>query len=229
MMKWPLLILILLLATLTVSAESKLEILSSRFDFGMIPSQSTIEHSFWFRSSGTDTVKIEAVKTGCQCTTMPLEQDWLAPGDSMKVSVRWNTSRQVGKLGQYPRIFIFGNPEPHYIALIGTVAQALDEVRPVSVKPFKAAFARTSSISIDSVNFTFTNHSPEDLALNIVSYPSESFEVKFPAEVKTGATADGYVKITPQFTDSEFKGSITIEFEGRKKNRLTIPVQRKFY
>ncbi|MDH3891549.1 MAG: DUF1573 domain-containing protein [candidate division Zixibacteria bacterium] len=228
-MKWPLLTLMLLLAALSVSADAKLEILSNRFDFGMIPNQSTVSHQFWFRASGSDTVKIQTIKTGCQCTTMPLEQDWLAPGDSMKVKVTWELGRRIGNTGQYPRVFIVDNPEPHYISLIGNAAQALDILRPVSIKPYKATFARTSSHSIDSVGFTLTNHSDEDLDLNIVSYPSESYEVSFPAQVAGGSAAEGYVKITPQTSDSEFKGSITIEFEGAKKNRLTIPVQRKFY
>ena len=219
----------LLLAALTVSAESDLEIPSSKFDFGMIPTQSTITHSFWFRSSGTDTVRIQSLKTGCQCTTMPLERDWLAPGDSMKVDVVWKLGRRIGNTGQYPQVFINDDPQPRYISLIGNVAQVLDNLRPVSVKPFKASFAKTSSLSIDSISFTFTNHSPEDLALSIVSYPSESYQVEFPSQIESGAAAEGYVKITPQAADSEFKGSITVEFEGRKKNSLTIPVLRKSY
>lgn len=229
MMKWPLFTLLLLLAAQTVSAGAKLEIPSHRFDFGMMPSNSSVAHSFWFRSAGTDTVRIQAIKTGCQCTTMPLEREWLAPGDSMKVEVFWELGRRIGKTGQYPRVFIEGDPEPHYISLIGNIAQVMDDLQPVSVTPFKAAFARTSSISIDSISFMFTNHSDEDLNLAVVSYSSEAYEVKFPTQIVGGATAEGYVKISAQATDLEFKGSITVEFEGNKKNRLTIPVQRKFY
>lgn len=229
MMKWLLFTFVLLLSASTVSAEARLDIPSSKFDFGMMPAQSSVAHSFWFRSSGTDTVRIQAIKTGCQCTTMPLERDWLAPDDSMKVEVFWELGRRIGNTGQYPRVFIVGDPEPHFISLIGNVTQVMDDLQPVSVKPFKATFARTSTVSIDSISFTFTNHSDEDLDLSVVSYTSKSYQVEFPTQIVGGATAEGYVKISPQATDLEFKGSITVEFEGRKKNRLTIPVLRKFY
>lgn len=229
MMKWLLFTFVLLLTASTVSAEARLDIPSSKFDFGMMPAQSIVSHSFWFRSTGTDTVRIQTIKSGCQCTTVPLERDWLAPDDSMKVEVFWDIGRRIGNTGQYPRVFIGGNPEPQFISLIGNVAQVLDDLQPVSVRPFKAAFAKTGSVSIDSITFTFTNHSDEDLDLAVVSYSSESYEVKFPTRIVGGATAEGYVKISPQVTDLEFKGSITVEFEGSNKNRLTIPVLRKFY
>lgn len=228
-MKWPLLTLTLLLASRIVSAEAALEIPSSKFDFGMIPAQSSVSHSFWFRSASLDTLRIEDIKTGCQCTTMPLERDWLAPGDSMKVEVVWNLGRRIGNLSQIPRVFVQDNPEPLHIILKGNAVQALDNLRPVSVKPYKATFAKTTSLSIDSVAFTFTNHSSEDMSIAVVSYSSDSYEVSFPKQVAGGASVEGFVKVIPQATDVEFKGSITVEFEGKKKNRLTIPVLRKFY
>ncbi len=222
-------ILLVLLVASSASAQPKLEIASKKFDFGMMPDQSTVKHSFWFKSVGTDTVRIKEVRITCHCTTVPLTQDWLAPGDSMPVSVFWNLGRRIGNASQFPSVIIEGNPEPHIMSLKGLVAGAPDAGRPVSVKPFKGEFAVIAVKSIDSVGFTLTNHSKEDLEVTVVSFPVDECLMSFPAHIPAGAQASGYVKLKAEFSDSEFRSSITLEFEGQKKSRLTIPIRRKIY
>ncbi len=228
-MNYVFLISLLLLVASSTSAQPKLEIPSNKFDFGLMPDQSTVKHSFWFKSVGTDTVRIKEIKTTCQCMTVPLTQDWLAPGDSMPVSVFWNLGRRIGNAGQYPQVIIEGDERPHSISLIGQVVRALDEGRPVSVKPFKGEFAVTSVKSIDSIGIILTNHSKEDLAVTVVSFPVDECLMSFPENIPAGAQALGYVKLKAKSSDSEFMSSITLEFEGQKKSRLTIPLRRKIY
>ena len=228
-MKYIFLILLVLLVASSTSAQPKLEIPSSRFDLGLIPDQSTVKHSFWFKSVGTDTVKIKEIVTTCQCTTVPLTKDWLAPGDSMPVSVFWNLGRRIGNAGQYPQVIIEGDEKLHSMSLIGQVVRALDEGRPVSAKPFKGEFAKTSVKSIDSVGIVFTNHSKEELEVTVVSFPVDECLMSFPEHIPAGTQASGYVKLKAESSDSEFMSSITLEFEGREKSRLTIPLRRKVY
>ena len=229
MMKYVFSILLVLLVASSASAQPKLEIPSNKFDFGLMPDQSTVKHSFWFKSVGTDTVRIKEIKVTCQCMAVPLTQDWLAPGDSMPVSVFWNLGRRIGNAGQYPQVFIEGDEKPHDMSLIGQVVRALDEGRPVSVKPFKGEFAKTSVKSIDSIGIILTNHSKEDLEVMVVSCPVDECLMSFPEHIPAGAQASGYVKLKAESSDSEFMSSITLEFEGRKKSRLTIPLRRKIY
>ncbi len=213
----------------TVAAEGRLEILSDRFDFGTIPYNSTVTHSFYFKSVGTDTLRIKAIKSGCQCTTMPLDQKSLAPGDSMLVGVAWNVGRRMGASTQSPRVFIENNPNPIYVNLVGLVVAQPDETRPVSVRPYKATLAKATTITVDSIEINLTNHSDSDLAVSVISRPSPNYDYSFPDRIEAGTTAVGYVKLNPVASDLEFKSSITLEFEGRKKSRLTIPVLRKIY
>ncbi len=229
MMKCILLISLVLLVASSASAQPKLEIASNRFDFGLMPDQSTVKHTFWFKSVGTDTVRIKKVKTTCQCMAVPLTQDWLAPGDSMPVSVFWNLGRRIGNAGQYPRVFIEGDEEPLSMSLIGQVVGALDKGRPVSIKPFKGEFAITAVKSIDSIGIVLTNHSKEDLEVTVVSFPVDECLMSFPEHIPAGAQSSGYVKLKAKSSDSEFMSSITLEFEGQKKSRLTIPLRRKIY
>ncbi len=228
-MKCIFLISLVLLVASSAAAQPKLEIPSNRFDFGLMPDQSTVKHTFWFKSVGTDTVRIKKIKTTCQCTTIPLVKDWLAPGDSMPVSVFWNLGRRIGNAGQYPRVFIEGDEEPLSMSLIGQVVGALDEGRPVAIKPFKGEFAMTVVKSIDSIGFVLTNHSKEDLEVTVVSFPMDECLVSFPEHIPAGAQASAYVKLKAKSSDSEFMSSITLEFEGQIKSRLTIPLRHKIY
>ena len=91
-------LLAILLSWSGLVAQPKLEVPGREFDFGSIPHSSTVVQQFWFKSVGTDTVKIERIRTGCDCATFSLERDWLAPGDSMKVSFHWESQRRVGPM-----------------------------------------------------------------------------------------------------------------------------------
>jgi hypothetical protein len=99
----------------------------------------------------------------------------------------------------------------------------------VSVKPFKGEFAVTAVKSIDSIGIILTNHSKEDLEVTVVSFPVDECLMSFPEHIAAGAQASGYVKLKAKSSDSEFRSSITLEFEGQKKSRLTIPLRRKIY
>jgi hypothetical protein len=212
-----------------VIADPGFEIPSRKFDFGVMPRGSTVAHYFWFKATGTDTVHIRAIKTGCACATMPLERDWLAPADSMLVGIYWDVGKRFGPCSQSPRVFTNAGPDPIYMILKGVSSTAPDSVRPVSIKPYRVELARTPSRNIDSVGFKLTNHSDDDVALKVVSYPVLECDVGLPDTLAAGASVDCFVKLKADYADSEFKRSITVELSDKKKTRFTIPIRRKFY
>ena len=226
-------ILLLFVLTLTVGPEGftepVLEIPSNSFKLGYTPYNSTVCHHFWFKSTGTDTVDIISVNTGCKCAVMPLDRTQIAPGDSMNVAFFWNTGRRVGPATQHPNVLIKGSDDPSFVILIGTIVNGLDSCRPVSIKPYKFELARIANKSIDSISFKLLNHSGEDVFLKVVSSPIEECVITIPDSLQSGIEATGYIKVKPEFADLEFKRSITIEISNEKATRLTIPIRRKFY
>ncbi|MCK4607374.1 MAG: DUF1573 domain-containing protein [candidate division Zixibacteria bacterium] len=210
-------------------AQPELEIRPKEFDFGFVAWNSTLVPQFWFVSTGTDTVRISDIKTGCSCATMPLEKRHLAPGDSMKVGLYWDIGRRVGGVVRGPGVFFEDGSEPVHFLLTGMVISKPDAAQPVSIKPYKAELAHLAGNSIDSVSFTFHNRSDEELDLRVVSYPVDECELDFPTVLAPESSAIGYIKIRPEFADSEFKRSVTVEFSDKKRNRITIPIRRKFY
>ena len=59
-----LIILALFFLSSLVSAQPKMSISEDYFDFGYVPQESNLSHTFWIKSVGTDTLKIIDIKPG---------------------------------------------------------------------------------------------------------------------------------------------------------------------
>ncbi|MDH4156999.1 MAG: DUF1573 domain-containing protein [candidate division Zixibacteria bacterium] len=225
-------ILTALIVVLSVSGglcQPLLEIPDNRFEFGLVPQNSTVAHYFWFKSVGTDTLRITEIKTGCVCALMPLEREWIAPGDSMKVGIYWDVERRVGKIGRYPYIFTNAGPDPYRLFLTGTAAADMTISNPVSVRPFKLELPKLADRSIDSLAFVFHSDLSGDVALTNVSFPVEECEIVLPDTLKAQSDNWGYIKVKKKFLYTEFKRSITLQFSDAKQTTITLPIRRKFY
>ena len=80
------LILGLMLATVSVQADSDLIVPQTMYDFGFAPQNAKISHTFELYNSGDDSLKITKVVPGCGCTKTPLAKDQLAPKEKTSVA-----------------------------------------------------------------------------------------------------------------------------------------------
>lgn len=212
-----------------VEAQPRLKIRSDRFEMGAVPKGCTVSHSFLFRSIGEDTLVIDEIKTGCGCTVAPLERNRLAPGDSMWVSVCWKTGKKTGPAGSYPYVYSNCVDGPARLFLTAVIVTDASQNRPAAFNPHIFDLSRFGDKSIDSISFTVSNTSDQDLNIRPVSFFSKECEIHLPETVKAGGTAGGYVKVKEEFLDKEFTGSITVEFDNKEKNHVTVPIRRKIY
>jgi hypothetical protein len=73
-------------------AQPKLEIIGGReFILGVIPEDTIVHKTLVVKNSGTDTLRIEHVRTSCGCTVAKPSSDRVAPNDSMEIPVSFNT------------------------------------------------------------------------------------------------------------------------------------------
>ena len=210
-------------------SQPKLESSSKKFDFGLTTQNSTIIYSFWLKSTGTDTVKISEIKTGCSCATIPLESDKIAPGDSTRLTVFWNTEHARGPIKRFPKIYSNASIKPLGIRIQANVLNALDSSYSGSIWPFKFEMSRIRDMSIDSLEFRVINATDQMFYPEIVSELPVECVISLPDSVLPRGSAYGYAKLVPEFVDKEFKSSFTVDFKHGKVNYLTIPIRRKFY
>lgn len=211
------------------TAQPRLKIRSDRFELGKVPKETSVSHSFLFRSIGSDTLIIDEIKTGCGCTLAGLERNRLAPGDSMWVSVCWDTGKKRGPTGSYPYVFTNDPDSPARLFLTGTIVGNAAENFPTAFQPHAFDLSRFGDKSVDSISFVVRNKSADDYNIRPVSFFAEECEIILPESVKANSTASGYVKVKKEFLDKEFKGSITVEFDDKDKTRITVPIRRRIY
>jgi hypothetical protein len=222
-----------LLSLLAASAiaQPKLQISGADYDFGMVPQNSVAVNYFWFKSVGKDTVRIQQIKTGCDCATMMLSRGSIAPGDSMRVGLFWDTQRKIGTTGKYPFIFVDGIVDPLRMSMKAFVVDRGDSTAPLSLKPFRAELSRMPGTSIDSIAIQFTNRGTSAMALAAVAGYQPEFTFSLPDSLAPGQSRFGFVKINSQFADQEFRNALTIEWKNSdgQTGRFTLPVRRKLF
>ncbi|HWR82857.1 MAG TPA: DUF1573 domain-containing protein [Candidatus Deferrimicrobium sp.] len=209
--------------------QPRLVVPMSQFDFGFVPQNSKLTHRFWFRSLGTDTLRISEIKTGCACAVMPLTQDWIAPGDSLEVRIDWEIGKNIGGVDRFPRVFTNAGPDPVQLHLKGMITAFPDSARPVTVQPFRFLLAKSARKTIDSLSFTVTNHDSQPLKVSLISPAAEQIELVFPDSIDAQSSRTGYVKVKRAWADTEFETSLTLLISDPANTHITLPVKRQFY
>jgi len=222
-------ILMMMLTGSGVWSKPILEISSKLHDFGMLPKNSVLFHVFQLKSTGTDTVRIDEIKTGCACAISKMKQDWIAPGDSLDMEISWNIHGFRSSLFRSIRIFYNGNPDPVRVSLKGMVVEHPDSLRPLSISPYRFELASTPLKNIDSVAFKITNYDDHDLKLQSTSPKLEQCVLVLPSTVPAKSSATGYIRLNPEYDSLEFETSVTIVADDFKHTKLTVPIRRKFY
>lgn len=211
-------------------AEQQLTIPSDDFDFGLVPQYGTVKHHFWFKSTGSDTLKLGKITTGCTCALMPLDKTVLPPGDSMLVGLTWDVGRAIGKTSRYPRAAYEGPDSPAYMIVRCLVVQHADSIRPLTVKPHRLSLSKTGMVDVDSLEFVLINwDNQNDLVATELNLPVEECEYSIPDTIPAAGRVAGWIKVRPEYADKEFNSSITLQLSDARKTRITIPIQRKFF
>lgn len=68
-----------------------------RFDFGDIYQGDKVEHVFEFENTGNEPLIITNVQTTCGCTAPEWPRDPVAPGQSAKIKVVFNSAGKIGR------------------------------------------------------------------------------------------------------------------------------------
>lgn len=87
------------------------EFISDNHSFGDIPEGDKVSHTFKFKNTGDNPLKIENVKPSCGCTTPDWSREDVAPGAEGFVTVEFDSK---GKTGQQKKsvTVTFANTDP---------------------------------------------------------------------------------------------------------------------
>ncbi len=197
------------------------------FDFGQVVQNATTTHTFWIKSTGTETLKIVAVEPGCGCTQIPLSDSVVAPGDSLRLDIIFSTKSFVGHVNKRPLIVTNANPTNASMSIFADIMTQPEGGLPITMRPAKLDVSQFTSAPRRRATFELVNKSPDTLKLSLVDTLFRSFTVELPKVIKPGETAQGTIIVKKANIEKSFKESFTFEALGSEsRDRFTLPIER---
>ena len=160
-----------LMTVSTIFAQPHLTINEPVFDFGFVPQNAKISHTFLLESTGSDTLEITNVKPGCGCTKTPLKKSILAAGENTDLEVIFSTRNYKGKITKSPRITTNMGPRPLSLKFTANVLADPKSSYPIKITPPVFNISRLGDKELKTLEFEIANISDEDLAINIIELP----------------------------------------------------------
>ena len=97
------------------NAMAIIEFNEEAFDFGEVAQGEKVIHEFWFKNTGNADLILTDVIPSCGCTVPDYDKEPIAPGDSGKIKVLFNTRGRSGK--QYKTVKVSSNAENSLVKL----------------------------------------------------------------------------------------------------------------
>ena len=213
------------------SGGAKIFIPEIVWDFGRIPEGSVVSHVYWIKNIGTDTLKITEVKTTCSCTKAPLNKKVIASDDSTEVELIFSAGRYEGEVVKSASITsndtALGKVKIYFS---GKLVLNFNSTFPITISPSRVDFS-FSSLEEGTDNkrkLRIKNISPAEITVAILDYPRDLVELDYSQIViKSGNTRELDINLKGEKERTEFKKSITLEINGEKGSRFTIPILKK--
>jgi len=194
------------------------------WDFGYVPKTGIVSHTYSVKNIGADTLIIVKVRTSCGCTTTPLTQQKLAPNQTTEMKVFFD-----------PRKIVVGETTKKLQVISSDPTKPIDEVQ------FSAKIGASNSlvkltpteINFDTVTFgaeemrtiRIENISGEKLSIKVIEGPGENVDLDLKNKTfKPGENIEVVFKLKKEATLGNISSSVTLDFEGTKIARVSIPI-----
>lgn len=213
-------ILVLLISSISLAGEPKIHVRqSTTIDLGDAYQGQKIKRTIAILNIGSDTLRISGVKATCGCTATLIDKKEIAPKDSAKLDVTFDTQSYLGKVTK--QVYISSNDTSNPKLTLQIMANVI-QILKITPPYFGFDNCRVDSEYVRTV--TITNPS-QDKPINITSVSTKLEHVKvtllknslMPGEqtqlevlfkpVKTGSL-NGTIELT---TDNEIQSKFEIK------------------
>ncbi len=184
----------------------------TKYDFGTVTQGEMVLHDYIIVNNGDDVLKITRVRASCGCTAAKPEKEELAPGESIKIHVEFNSRGRRGS--QRKTIYIYSNDTnaPEFrLKLTGKVempvnASSVSEGPLLKLEKNQHNFGKLKEGDVVDVTIRFKNTGSENLLIkDVKSSCGCTAAVLSSRNLKPGE--EGELKI--EFDSSNRVGSIT--------------------
>lgn len=105
------------------AAGPRIDVDETQYTFGRVPNDRAVEHVFRVKNGGTKPLIISRVRSSCGCAAAMMESSVIAPGETGKLRVSFNPSRQRGTVSR--SISIYSNDDDNPVVTISIAAEVV--------------------------------------------------------------------------------------------------------
>jgi len=208
----------------TPTGPPKPKLDSTSFNFGRIPTNTVITHTYRLTNEGGDSVVIEKLRTHCGCTKAPLSDSVVGPGEMVPIELRFNARGYRGQTTKSASItYRFGEDikteRLSFNATADTTTPAF-QTGELGATPPIAEFTDSAK----EVELWLTNRVATEREVVIVDYQSDRIKLPWKSK-KIGPKETVKITIKRLVPAEGLVASITLEMSGRPNTRITIPVR----
>ena len=163
-----------LISIISVFSQPKIDIRGgTTLSFGDAYSGTKVERVVTIHNAGTDTLKLSGVKAACGCTAALLTTDAIAPGDSGKLSITFNTQGYGGNMPTKQVYLTTNDPTLQK----PTINFSVNVVDALAADPKFLSFDNSKLDSTYTKTVTITNPSRDPIKILSVKFPLEQFKI----------------------------------------------------
>lgn len=229
-MRQALFAILLLLVAGSAKAEVSYTLNETAFNFGKTPQHVTVTHNFWIKSTGDELLRIEKVDPGCGCTTIPLPDSTVAPGDSVRLQIILDTKNFRGRINKTPKFKTNADSAMVSLKIFAEMITSQATGMPLWISPPKVNVSQFGPKVRRRAKLVITNYGDEPFRLTPIDTANRSFAIRLPELINPGDSAEVFIVVHKEAVETEFKESVTFEGIGKTKRiRYSIPVVRTYY
>lgn len=190
------------------------------FDFGYVPQDATVSHTYWLKNTGTETAVITQIKPNCGCTRVPPSDSTIAVGDSLAIELLFASRNMSGKVEKFTRIVSNAEGRVPALTFKGRVFKAAEDHGPITAIPAIIEIAGSTAPKL-----SLKNTSKSSLTVQVVDLPPGLIQLNW-NELTLGPdeTKEVSLALLPQENQVEITKSITLESNDSERSRLTVPI-----
>ncbi len=222
------LLLLTLLSVPAVHAQAKLQFSEPGFNFGKAAQHALLNHTFWIRSVGSDTLRINKVVPGWSCTQAPLSDSVVAPGDSVALEIQFSTRSYRGYVAKRPYVETNSSVDKQYIRIDCELIPDDEVMSPIKIDPVRVDVSQFTKLPRRKAKFLLTNTSDKDYDIQVVDDKNKDFDITLPKKIKAGETVDGFIEVHEDAIEKDFEESATFQINDDGMTRFSIPVKRMY-
>ncbi|MFH2048853.1 MAG: DUF1573 domain-containing protein [bacterium] len=208
-------------------AGPKIFLPETEFNWGKICQNRTVNHTFWIKSVGDDTLIITKVVPGCGCTKAPLQDSVLAPGDSTRLDIFFSTKSYRGYVTKKPYLLTNIGEEITYLKIYSLLVAEPENDLPLYLNPQYIDVSQYTEKPRRKASFLIENRGDIDYKLTLIDWERDFFDVDLPSLVKAGETVEGSIMVHEDKVPYDFNLSLTFAINDIDETRYTLPIERK--